>query len=439
MELRCILTLAQFARAISYRLPARKQIERRGKESDKYNNMATKRLYYDDSFLGEFDATALSCEPAAHSAAPAWEIVLDQTAFYPTSGGQPNDLGTLGGANVVDVRDDGERVVHVVDGAIALGSVHGVIDWPRRFDHMQQHTGQHLLSAVFHTTFGLPTVSFHLGADICTIDLRANAPSEELLARAEREANKMVFEDRPVTVRYGTAEELARQGVRKEVERSGVLRAIDIAGMDLQPCGGTHVRSTGQIGMILVRRCAKVRQDWRVEFVCGARAERTARQDYATVRSAADKLNCAPAEVAATAERALTERDAHFKALRAALARLAETDAALVMQTAAPNSQGVRAIARVFQEDTQPEYLSQLATQLAKFEKTIAVLARFPCGHVILAQHPSAGNDMTALLKQILARYAGKGGGARDFARGRLADAANAEAAVAFGQELLSK
>ena len=214
----------------------------------------------------------------------------------------------------------GDEIIHIVDRRPSSPDVLGCINWPRRFDHMQQHSGQHLLSAIFQERYGRPTVSFHLGVDFCTIDLRGPEPSDEVLEGAERAANKIIFEDRPLTVRYGTAEDLAELGVRKEVDRAGILRAIEIEGADLQPCGGTHVKSTGQIGTLLVRRCTKMRQDWRVEFVCGARAERTARQDFLRIRTAAEKLSCAPEELIAAAERALSERDANFKRTRALLA-----------------------------------------------------------------------------------------------------------------------
>jgi alanyl-tRNA synthetase len=401
--------------------------------------MATRRLYYDDSFARDFDAEVVSCEPTLHRSAAAWEVVLDGTAFYPTSGGQPHDVGRLGEAHVLEVRDDEEEIVHVVDRQLGLGSVHGCVDWARRLDHMQQHTGQHLLSAMFQERFGRPTVSFHLGGEICTIDLRGQEPSEEILEGAERAANQVIFDDRPVIVRYGTAEEFAQLGVRKEVERAGILRAIEIEGADLQPCGGTHVKRTAQIGMILVRRCTKIRQDWRVEFVCGGRAERAARQDFLLLRRVAERLNCATGDVVAAAERAVAERDAHFKSARAALQRLAEAEATLALQATPASPDGIRLIDRVFQEDAQAEYLGHFATQLAKSEKTIALLARFPCGHLIFAQHPSAGKDMNALLKHVLQQFGGKGGGTRNFARGQLSEPAKVEMALALGRELTTK
>ncbi|MGB8475374.1 MAG: DHHA1 domain-containing protein, partial [Candidatus Acidiferrum sp.] len=231
--------------------------------------------------------------------------------------------------------------------------------------------------------------------------------------------------------------DLAEVGVRKEVERSGILRAIEIEDADLQPCGGTHVKSTGQIGMLLVRRCTKMRQDWRVEFVCGGRSERAARQDYLRIRAAAEKLSCAPEEIVASAERALAERDANFKRTRSLLQRLGEIEAAQAVRETAARPDGLRVVQRVF-ADIEAEYLGFFATEIAKTEKSVALLARLGCGHMLFAQHPGAGKDMSALLKRVLAKVGGKGGGTRDFARGRLDDPAQAEKAVALAIEFLA-
>jgi alanyl-tRNA synthetase len=323
-----------------------------------------------------------------------------------------------------------------VDRRPSSPDVNGCINWPRRFDHMQQHTGQHLLSAMFQERFGLPTVSFHLGADICTIDLRGIEPTDAFLEGAERAANQVIFEDRPVNVRYGTADQLSQLGVRKEVEREGILRAIEIESADLQPCGGTHVKRTGQIGLILVGRCTKVRQDWRVEFVCGGRAERAARRDFQRLRQAAEKLSCAPEEVVSAATRAIEERDANFKKFRAMLERLAKAEAALALQGPS-DSRGFRVISRVF-ENVPADYLGFFASELAKSEKTIALLGTNEDGHLLFAQHLSVGKDMNALLKQVCEKVGGKGGGTRDFARGRLNNGATAEEALSFAKEMLA-
>jgi alanyl-tRNA synthetase len=423
-------------------------------------DMATKRLYYDDSFQREFTAKALSCEAAdpaapenaegaaalktaARSATDAsptpagveqlWRVKLDRTAFYPSSGGQPQDTGRLGDVRVVDVLDEGEEVIHVVDKPIEIGAVQGSIDWERRFDHMQQHSGQHVLSAVFHSKFALPTVSFHMGSDVCTIDVRGREPTQEILDAAMVGANDVVYADRTVNVRYGTAEELAAAGVRKTVERSGTLRAIEIEALELQPCGGTHVQRTGQIGMILVRGVSRIRQDWRVEFACGRRAERLAREDFATLRAVAQRLNCSPQEAVSAAERVVAECDAHFKSARGSLQKLAELDARSAVQA---DADGVRVIAKLFENDP-PEYVQAFARAVAQAENTVALVVRKECGHIFFSQHPTAKKDMNALLGEALKRVPGKGGGSRDSARGRLADAERAAEFLSIAAALL--
>ena len=403
--------------------------------------MPTRRLYYDDPFQKEFTARVVHCEvlpPDVNSGITAniWGLLLDRTAFYPTSGGQPNDLGKIGDANVLDVRDEGDEILHLVDRKPSDPDVTCCIHWPRRFDHMQQHTGQHLLSAMFQERFGLPTVSFHLGSELCTIDLRGPQPSDEILEGAERAANQIIFEDRPVNVRYGTADQLAKLGVRKEVDREGILRAVEIEAADLQPCGGTHVKSTGQIGMVLVRRCTKVRQDWRVEFVCGGRAERVARQDFQRTRRVADLLSCAPDDLESAASKAISERDANFKNVRAQLQRLAEAESQLALHSSLPGPRGLRVVSRVFQ-GMPSEYLGFFATEFAKSERAVALLA-FEDGSLLFAQHSSAGCDVSQLLKLTLEKFTGKGGGTRDFSRGKLTDASQASAALAFALEKLS-
>ncbi len=404
--------------------------------------MTTRRLYHDDAYEKEFTARVMHCEVlppdvSAGITGTVWGLILDRTAFYPTSGGQPNDLGKIGDANVLDVRDEGDEILHLVDRKPADPDVNGCVNWLRRFDHMQQHTGQHLLSAMFQERFGLPTVSFHLGAELSTIDLRGPEPTEAMLEGAERAANQVVFEDRPVNVRYGTADEFAQLGVRKEVDRKGILRAIEIEGADLQPCGGTHVKRTSQIGVVLVRRCSKVRQDWRVEFVCGGRTERVARHDFQLLRQTAEKLSCAPEDIAAVAARALTERDANFKTLRVLQERLAEAEATLALQSISAGKGGFRVVSRIF-DGVPADYLGFFATAFAKSEKAIALLAAADGGHLLFAQHSSAGKDMNALLREVLEKVGGKGGGTRDFARGRLNDATLADRALSLAKEMLA-
>ena len=403
--------------------------------------MSTRRLYYDDAFQDSFTAQVLSCQPLSDSLAgheaTSWGVVLDQTQLYPSSGGQPNDLGKLGEANVLDVRSlENDDVLHVVDRPVPTGRVEGCIHWPRRFDHMQQHSGQHLLSAVFQERFGLPTVSFHLGDSVSSIDLSGPQPSPQILEGAARAANAVVFEDREITVRYGTAEEFRRMGVRKQVERSGILRAVEIAGIDLQPCGGTHVRRTGQIGIILMRGCSKIRQDCRVEFVCGGRADTSARQDAERLARLAAQLKCAQNGVDAAVERLLHERERSEKNLKTLLPKLAEAEAASRQKSISPRADGTVVFAEVL-EDVEPEYLQLLATALTRSSKAVALLALKETGSLVFAQDHALEKEMDALLRKVVSQLGGKGGGTRDFARGALADPAKASAALELAQTLL--
>ncbi len=401
--------------------------------------MATKRIYYDDAFVKEFEAEVLECAAVVDGKGTAgggtgnsgkrWRVVLDRTALYPASGGQPDDRGKIGGAGILEIVDEGEEVAHFADAPVSLGRVKAEVDWKRRFDHMQQHTGQHLLSAVLQEKFGLPTVSFHLGEEICTIDLRGAEPRAETLVAAEQAANAIIFEDRAVKVLYATREELRGLGVRKDVEREGVLRVIEIEGADLQPCGGTHVARTGQIGMVQLRRCTKIRQEWRLEFLCGERVARAARADYETRRAAAEKLKCSLEEVSNSVEKALAEREAGFKSAKARGERLAELEAEKIVRETPAGAGGVKVVARVI-EGVEASYVLLLAPAIAAQEKTVALIARRECGHLLFGQHASVGKDMNALLKKVVAEVGGKGGGTKDFARGALTDAANAQRAI---------
>ena len=240
----------------------------------------TERLYYKDSYLRGFTAQIAELADGGRT------VYLDRTAFYPTSGGQPFDVGSIDGIAVVEVADDGERIAHKLAAATqADAAVECSIDWGRRFDHMQQHTGQHLLSAVFEELFGLKTVSFHLGAESATIDLEGASVDAAIAQKAERRANELVFENRTVAVSFENSTEA--QGLRKASDREGTLRIVSIEGLDRSACGGTHVRATGEIGAILIRKLEKIRHQTRVEFLCGGRAIRRAHADFeALARSA---------------------------------------------------------------------------------------------------------------------------------------------------------
>ena len=396
----------------------------------------TERLYYHDSFLREFDAQVISCEKDGDR----WRVILDRTAFYPTSGGQPHDKGTLGEAKVVEVLDDErENVIHFTDRPVSPGPIHGRIDWERRFDHIQQHTGQHLLSAAFIELFKAQTVSFHLGHEISTIDLAAPALDQRQLEAAERRTNEIIFDDRPVNILFGTAHELAAAGIRKQVDREGILRAIEIEGFDRQPCGGTHVSRTGQIGIILLRKLEKVKSNWRVEFVCGNRALRAARSDAALLNDAARQLSCGTSDVPAMVTRALEERQAGHRARQRLTEELAEVQALMLLATEGrvgkPGKPGV--VTRIL-EESDPSYLRLLATKIVAQPCVRAILAT-RAGHIIFAQSPDLAGDMNSLLRNCLSTAGGKGGGTRDFAQGSLPDPSSVEIVIQLALQMLEQ
>jgi alanyl-tRNA synthetase len=275
----------------------------------------TDRTYYTDPGIRQFDATIVHVEREGGRTL----VRLDRTSFYPTSGGQPFDTGTLGGARVVDVLDEDGDIVHVTEEetpTLEVGQqVQGAIDWDRRFDHMQQHSGQHVISAAFDRLFGVRTVSFHLGAESSTIDL-ARETTEREIAAAEDEANRVVWDDRRVTIRFADADEAARLPLRKESVREGTLRLIDIDGFDLSACGGTHVDRTGAIGTILVASWERFKGGQRIEFLCGSRALNRFRSLRETTAAAVGLLSVAAGEIPASIARLQADVKDHRPRIR---------------------------------------------------------------------------------------------------------------------------
>jgi alanyl-tRNA synthetase len=392
----------------------------------------TERLYYRDSFLREFDAQVVSCEKEGER----WTVVLDRTAFYPTSGGQPHDTGKLGDVPVIEVVDAEQKVVHYASAAVPVGPVHGTIDWPRRIDHMQQHTGQHLLSAAFIELFGFQTVSFHLGKEVSTIDLDTPAVVPKQLEEAERRVNEVIFEDKPVVIRFGTAEELVEAGIRKKVEREGILRAIEVEGFDRQPCGGTHLERTGQAGLLLIRKLERRRDQCRVDFVCGFRALAAARSDFSTLTQAASLLSCGLSEVPAVLGKLIEERRVQHGAVKRLEERLAEHEARELLASQ-PSTGALRVISSALEEAT-PSYLGLLAAKLVAEANVVALLASRASGHVVFVQTKGLPHDMGALLRDTLEPFGGKGGGAKDFAQGSVMDVVKAADVIAQGKKMLA-
>jgi len=404
----------------------------------------TERLYYHDSLLCEFDAEVLDLLFGPNpDSRPA--VILDRTAFYPTSGGQVFDMGWIlaGGTKdgsdrlrVAEVleRDDGQ-ILHIVENAGSIQKrtrIHGLIDVDRRRDHMQQHSGQHVLSAAFVRLFNLPTVSFHMGVESCSIDLHTKNLTTAQVEAAEALANDVVLENRVVSIRFVRQEEASGLGLRKipPVERDQ-LRLIEVHDFDLSACGGTHVSATGQIGCILLRKTEKTRQGWRVEFVCGKRAIATARRDYATLAESGGLLSSHIWDISQQVRKLQEESRASRKSREQLLEELADLYANRLL-TETLESGGRKIIVRIF-PDRDLTFIKLLAQRLTRQSAGVVAFLGSTCDQPALVFVQSSGQpfDMGALMKEILARLGGRGGGSKDMAQGGPTQVEGMEAALA--------
>ena len=370
----------------------------------------TERLYYTDAYLTRFDARVVD------TADDGRRVFLDRTAFYPTSGGQPNDLGTLGGIAVTDVVDDGDRVAHILADRLAEGQqLQGVVEWTRRFDYMQQHTGQHLLSAVFADVFGWDTLSVHFGADYATLDVATESITPSQVLQAETTANEVVTENRSVQVSFEEAA-LVR-GLRKPSDRAGVLRVVSVDALDRSACGGTHVRTTGEIGPILLRRQEKIRKATRIEFLCGARAVRRARSDYDALVRMAQGLSCNIHEVAVL----VSAQREQLRAMESALGRLEDTVAGFRAReqyaSLTPDASGVRRwIERRETGKAEVSRAAALAFCALPMAVYLAVVTDPPA--LLVASSIDSGLDVALALKEALGAVGGRGGGGPRLSQG---------------------
>jgi len=382
----------------------------------------TERLYYRDAMLREFDAVVVSCTPA--SIGTGFEVVLDRTAFYPTSGGQPFDTGSLGAARVIDVidREDGE-IAHVVEQvgerAMETGArVQAAIDWPRRFDHMQQHTGQHVLSAAFDRLFNVRTVSFHLGAETATIDLAREVTPREA-ADAEAAANAVVWENREIFVRFVSEAEAQALPLRKDPARKGELRVVEVAGFDLSACGGTHVPATGMIGVIAVAATERFKGATRLTFVCGGRALRSHGRLRDAVTRATRVLSVLPEEIGDGIERlqaALKDADRAAKKTQEELAGFRAAGFRAAAATIGP-WRGVLSA----QPGSDAGALKTLAAAIVSEPGYLVVLTGEGTPvPVVAARSADVTFDAGAWMKQATAALGGRGGGRPELAQGGL-------------------
>jgi alanyl-tRNA synthetase len=440
---------------------------------------ATERLYYNDSHLIEFEARVIDKTERVSG----WTAVtLDRTAFYPTGGGQPSDTGTLNGLRVVECIDNEENgVLHVIQGrAPEVGAaVQGRIDWSRRLDHMQQHTGQHILSQAFVTLFNAPTRSFRVLEQSCEIDVDLSNPSGEIIERAVELANNVIWEDRPITIRNVTAEEAAELPLRKDPAREGELRLIEVEGFDLTPCGGTHAHRTGEVGMIGVRHWERAKGLTRIEFVAGVRALADYRRANKTARDVAALYSSARDDAAKLTSRVLEENKELHRRLRALEEMAARVEAEELLGSAAldthleprdreavkDSSRGLsaqrdtpgtnvgrvsdpegveeskaRVIAKVF-ENRDAESLKHLAQALIANDGVIALLGSSDQGtaRVVFARSADAAGDMNTLMKRACEMLEGRGGGRPDMAQGGGKNVSQLEEAIDTARRRLTQ
>ena len=380
----------------------------------------TTRLYYDDSLLLAFDA--MVTDTREHEGRPA--VTLDRTAFYPTSGGQPHDTGTLGGAAIVDVVDDeatGE-ILHVLDRALESGlAVRGAIDRARRLDHMQQHTGQHILSAAFERLHQARTVSFHLGIETSTIDLDREVGAAAIAA-AERHANDVVWDNRVVGVRYASEAEAAALPLRKESKRTGTLRLVDVPDCDLSACGGTHVPATGVIGMVAIAGVERFKGGLRVSFVCGARALTRFGRMRAALDESIKRLSVLPEELPAAIGRLQDENKSQRQVIRGQQEKLAQSEAEALRARA--DVIGGIALVAAHMPGWDASGIKLLASLLTQTPATaVALVGDGDPAPVVVARSDDGALDAGAVLRQVIEELGGKGGGKPGMAQGAVSAA----------------
>lgn len=389
--------------------------------------MATRRLYHEDSYVTRFRARVVAA--AERAGRPAVE--LDATHFYPEAGGQLGDRGTLGGRRVADVQaDDDGRVWHLLeDGPAPAGEVDCELDWERRFEHMQQHTGQHVLSAAFEREAGAPTLSSTLGAEHSVIETELAAADWRLVERVERAANRVLWEDRPVLVHWEDAGSVGRFGLRKAPTVAGPIRVVEVPDWDASACGGTHTRRTGEVGTVKVLRWEKVRGNVRFAFLCGERAWRDHAWRTEALVEAARRRTLGDRDLIVHLERAAAERDELRRAAAALATRLVEAEAR--ERTGAPPRP-----VTLFDAVRPRDELRQLALKSLEAGAPWVVLGAAAPEPVVLAGRAKAlAADLRTLVPGLLERSRGRGGGSPELVQAAAADGASAEAAWRWAVE----
>ena len=367
--------------------------------------METEKLYYQDPYLTAFTARVLSCEKSKSG----WAVVLDRTAFYPEGGGQPADHGTLGAVQVTDVHETKGVIFHTCDGPVEIGTqVAGAVDWPRRFDHMQQHSGEHILSGLLCSLYHCDNVGFHLGADTVTIDYNAELTWEQVMA-AEKAANEVIWQDTPVDITFPAPDALARLNYRSKKALTGQVRIVAFPGADCCACCGTHVLRSGQVGLVKFLSVQKFREGVRIELLCGKRALDYLSRTWAQARDIGQSLSVKPVDAGAAVERLKGE-------LAETKARCAALEEAVFAADAREHTG--KGDALLFRPAMKPDSVRRLADAVSKTCGGLAAVFAGENGYFHYALGRADGTDISALVKTMNAALHGRGGGRNGFAQG---------------------
>jgi len=382
----------------------------------------TKRLYYQDSYLKEFKAKILKKKKIDNRPA----VVLDETAFYPTSGGQTYDIGIIQDVPVVEVVEDNDEIIHILKEELKEeinSEVVGKVDWERRFDHMQQHLGQHILSGALMEIYDAETVSFHLGEKVCTLDIAKEKLTEEEVKKAEECANKIIFNNRPVKCYFVEGEEeLKKLNLRKMPDKKGKIRIIEVENFDLSACGGTHCRATGEVGLIKITKWEKRGEKIRLEFICGRRAWKDYFRKNELIKNISNKLTIKDSELGEAIDRMLQEQKEIRKELKEFKEKLQEYEARNLINESSLIDDGIKIINKVFEEKNFQEVMG-LVQKIINLDDNVVVLAGIKSrgegegGKILFACSRVLKYDMNKLIREAGKFIEGRGGGAPNFAQ----------------------
>ena len=396
----------------------------------------SKRLFYEEPYLQEFKGKIL--EKVRIDGKPA--LILDNTCFYPTSGGQPNDLGCIQNVLIVDVIEDNEKIIHVLKediieecGDIVIGK----INWKRRFDHMQQHLGQHILSGALIKLWGAETVSFHLGEEVCTLDIAKEKLTEEEAKKTEECANEIIFDNRLVKCYFVEGEEeLKRLNLRKVPEKTGKIRIIEVEDFDLSACGGTHCRATGEVGLIKITKWEKRGEKIRLEFICGRRAWKDYFWKNEVIKNISNKLTIKDSELGEAIDRMLEERKEIRKELKEFKEKLQDYEVRNLINESYLKNDGIKIISKIF-EDKNFQEVRELVQKIINLDESVVVLfgVKSEEAKILFACSRALKYDMNGLIREAGKFIEGRGGGAPNFAQAGGKKAEGIEDALNFALE----